>query len=371
MAPRRTGAGHATPMKVLVMQQKMLGDVLTSSLLCENIKARLPTSDVHFLAHAPGLAVLQANPHIDRVHACAPRSPWRQRRALARALRAERYDAVIDVYGKWESLALVIGARAKRSIGYRKWYTRFVYSDPVPRVAASAHGLPLAIEHRLDLLAPLLGSLDYGSLATRPRLYLTAEERIAARAFLDAHRVPRDRPIVMVSALGSEPRKTYPLPAMARLLDRIATRSEAMLLFNCLPTQRPEAEALHALCAPATRSRIIVDAFPRSLREFIGVLSECSALFGNEGGAVNMARALDLPTFSLFSPWIPKSVWGSDDPRHPAVHLADFAPALLAGRSTATLKRDATTLYAAFRPESIEPMLDAFLIQLPAAAVRA
>lgn len=347
--------------KVLVMQQKMLGDVLTSSLLCENLKRGLPGADVHFLSHRPAHAVLQGNPHIDRLHGYAARSPWRERRALGRALRAERFDAVIDVYAKWESLALVAACHARRSIGYRKWYTRLVYSDPVARAPRAEHGLPLAIEHRLQLLAPLLGPLDFGALATRPRLYVNDQERAAARAFLDQHDVPRDRPLLMVGALGSEPRKTYPLPALARLLDRIVCRSDAALLFNCLPTQRSEAEALYAMCAPATRLRIVLDAFPRSLREFIAVLAECDALFGNEGGAGNMARALDVPSFSIFAPWIPKAVWGSEDPAHPSVHLADFAPELLDRQSGAALKRQAPALYAAFRPEWIEPALDTFL----------
>jgi heptosyltransferase II len=366
MAPRRPGACPVMPMKVLVMQQKMLGDVLTSSLLCENLKQRLPGVQVEFLAHEPARAVLQGNPHVDRLHAYAARSPWRVRRALGRRLRAERYDAVIDVYGKWESLALVRACQAGRSIGYRKWYTHALYSDPVPRVARAQHGLPLAIEHRLALLGPLLGTLDVGVLATRPRLYVAAEERAAARGFLDAHDLPRDRPLLMINALGSEPRKTYPLPAMARLIDRIASHSDAVLLFNCLPAQRTEAQALYALCAPATRLRIVLDAYPRGLREFIAVLAECDGLFGNEGGAVNMARALDVPSFSIFSPWISKAVWGSDDGEHPAVHLADFAAAMVDGRSTADLKRHATALYAAFRPEWIEPGLDRFLATLRA-----
>ena len=35
--------------KYLIIQQKMIGDVLTSSILCEAIKQKNPSAKVHFL----------------------------------------------------------------------------------------------------------------------------------------------------------------------------------------------------------------------------------------------------------------------------------------------------------------------------------
>lgn len=349
-------------MRILVMQQKMIGDVLTSSLLCENLRRHLPDARVHFLSHRGAAAVLQNNPAIERIHAYAARAPWRERLRLAGELRASGFDVVIDVYGKWESLLMTAAIRARRSIGYRKWYSAAFYTDPVTRVAKSSAGLPLAIEHRLQLLAPVLGDVDRAALVTRPRLHVAPDERDAAAALLDRHGIDRGQPLLMIGALGSEPRKSYPLAAMARLLDRVVDRTGARLLFNYLPSQRADAQALFDRCAERTRAHIALDLYAGGLREFIALLAQCDALIGNEGGAVNMARALDIPSFSIFSPWIPRAVWDiNDDGHHPAVHLADFAPQLVAGRSTADLKRDVDALYAAFRPVDIEPVLDRFV----------
>lgn len=350
-------------MRVLVMQQKMIGDVLTSSLLAENLHRLSPGCSVHFFAHAGCHPVLAHHPHIAQVHGYPARAPWRQRRAVAGELRAWRPDVLIDAYGKPESLLLTALVRARRTIGYRKAYTRPFYSDAVARPPQATWGVPLAIEHRLRLLEPLAGPLDPASLALQPRLYVAPEEHERASAFLAAHGLdPARQPLLMVAALGSEARKTYPLPAMARLLDRIVARSDARLLFNCLPAQRAQAQALHDACAPATRARIVLDAWPPGLRDFIAVLAQCAALFGNEGGAGNMARALDVPSFSIFSPWVPQAVWGSrDGERHPSVHLAQFLPDACAGRDSAALKRAAQALYARFRPDWIEPALDAFV----------
>ncbi|MGQ0799864.1 MAG: glycosyltransferase family 9 protein [Pseudomarimonas sp.] len=349
-------------MRVLVMQQKMVGDVLTSSILCENLRRFVPGAEVHFVVHSGAAPVLQGNPHIDRIHTYPARGRWRAKLPVADVLRSLQFDVLIDVYGKWESLQLVRHCRAKRSISYRKWYSRSFYTDTVPRVVSSSFGLPLAIEHRLQLLQPLLGPLDPATLVHRPRLYVSAAERDAARGFLATHGISASRPLLMVSALGSDSSKTYPLPGMAQLLDRIVARSDAQLLFNCLPNQRAEVEALFALCGEKTRLRVALDAYPQGLREFVAVLAECDGLFGNEGGAVNMARALDVPSFCIFSPWISKAVWDiNHDGLHTAVHVADFVPQRLAGLGSSDLKRRNAELYAEFHPHWIEPALDTFV----------
>lgn len=347
-------------MRVLVMQQKMIGDVLTSGLLAENLRNLLPGIEVHFLAHSHTHAVLQGNPHIVALHGCAASATWGQKARLAAMLRSIGFEALIDVYGKLESLLLTARIGARRSIGYSKWYTGIVYSDPVVRPEHSAWDLPLAIEHRLRLLEPLTGRLERHQLAVHPRLYVDDAEHSRARSFLARHGVDLDRPLLMVGALGSSEDKTYPLPSMARLLDRIAAHSSAQLLFNCLPSQRPRAAELAALCTPSTRARIVLDAAPDGLRDFIAVLAQCSALFGNEGGAANMARALDVPSFSIFSPQIPRSVWASHDPMHPSVHLAEFAPAHF-DPVRARQRPPGPWLYERFDPGWIEPALDAFV----------
>lgn len=347
-------------MRVLVMQQKMVGDVLSSGLLAENLRRLLPACEVHFLAHSHTHAVLQGNPHIACVHGYAASATWGEKLRVGGALRDIGFDALIDVYGKLESLLLTPRIGARRSIGYRKWYTRAVYSDPVVRAQRSAWDLPLAIEHRLRLLEPLSGPLERSQLAVQPRLYVGDAEHARARSFLVGHGIDLDRPVLMVGALGSSEDKTYPLPAMARLLDRTATRCEAQLLFNCLPAQRARAAELAALCAPHTRGRIVIDAIPDGLRDFIAVLAQCRALFGNEGGAANMARALDVPSFSIFSPQIPQSVWASQDPLHPSVHLAAFAPEHF-DPARARQRPPGPWLYESFDPAWIEPALDAFV----------
>ena len=37
-------------------------------------------------------------------------------------------------------------------------------------------------------------------------------------------------------------------------------------------------------------------------------MNECVVIIGNDGGAINMAKALNKPSFIIFSPWIEKKI---------------------------------------------------------------
>ena len=54
-------------MRVLIIQQKMIGDVLISTILCENIKKKHPNCTIDFIANQNTLAVLENNPFIDNI----------------------------------------------------------------------------------------------------------------------------------------------------------------------------------------------------------------------------------------------------------------------------------------------------------------
>jgi len=119
------------------------------------------------------------------------------------------------------------------------------------------------------------------------------------------------------------------------------------LLFNFMPHQESQAKEIYELCQPATQDKIIFEFYTRGLREFLAVLSQCDALIGNEGGAVNMAKALDVSTFAVFSPWIKKEIWSkpSDQKKHMMVHLIDFYPSIYKDKHPKKFKNESLELY--------------------------
>ncbi|MFA7446325.1 MAG: glycosyltransferase family 9 protein [Flavobacteriaceae bacterium] len=344
-------------MKVLVIQQKMIGDVLASTVICRAIKTKNPDWEVHYMVYPNTLAVIENNPFIDKIIVFDPKQHnnfWKLI-AFGKKLKTEDYDAVIDVYGKWESMIPAYFSGAKIRIGHKKSYTSLFYTKPVkttPNIESAA------IYNRLEFAKALIGEMipiDF------PKIYLKEEEIQKAKSALQ-NRIDSSKKTLMIGVLGSSSDKSLPAEEMAKMLDFMALSGDCQMLFNFMPNQESQAKAIFDLCKPETQTQIIFDFYTKGLRDFLAVLSQCDALIGNEGGAVNMAKALEIPTFAIFSPWIRKESWSdSSDKKHVAVHLKDFHPEIYNGKSPKEFKNQSSELYKKLKFDLFKDKLKKFI----------
>ncbi len=341
--------------KVLVIQQKMIGDVLTATVICKALKNK--GYEVHYLINSHTLPVVENNPFVDEIIEFTPKIE-KSKLALfsfLKNIRKNRYYVVVDSYGKLSSTLITAFSGAKIKIGYHKKHTAFVYSKTIKRLLKPQHQFSLAIENRLRLLEPL--GIDFEPLS--PKIFLTEAERDDAQQTLRNGGIDFSKPVFMISLLGSNPKKTYPLPYMAELLDFIiSTIPEAQLLFNYIPNQLLEAKDLYNKCLPITQKSVFFNLYGKNLREFIAFTSNCNALIGNEGGAVNMAKALNIPTFIVFNPALNKANWfgKSEYQKHQAVHLNDYI-----AYDLFEAKKNPEEFYLKFKPTFVLPKLKEFL----------
>jgi heptosyltransferase-2 len=349
-------------MKVLIIQQKMIGDVLTSSILCEAIKNKYPDSELHYLINTHTYPVVEHNPYVDAFIFFSPEIENSKLKfyAFLKEIRHFKYDVVVDAYSKLSSNLITLFSRAKVKISKYKSYTAFLYDHPVIYKDTPQTKAGLAIENRLQLLEPLGITLEK---PLKPKIYLTTEEKEKAKNYLMSSGIDIAAPLYMISVLGSGILKTYPFDYMARLLDYIVEfNPKTQILFNYIPKQKDDANTIYDLCGPKTQSQIFLDVFGNSLRDFMALTTYCDALIGNEGGAVNMAKALNVPTFTIFSPWIDKNTWNifDDAKTNVSVHLKDYKPGIYKKPEKA-YKKQALSLYEEFNPELFKEALLTFI----------
>ncbi|WP_159800258.1 glycosyltransferase [Flavobacterium sp. MK4S-17] len=347
--------------KILVIQQKMIGDVLASSIICNNLKKMYPVSQVDYLIYPFTKPVAENNPNIDSIILFNQElrdSKWAFFKFLMQ-LRRKKYDVVIDAYGVLESNLITLFSGAQKKISFYKPYTSFIYTDTVKELKTPATNAGLALDNRLLLLKALHPEV---LLESKPKIYITPQEIASGRQLLAEKGIAGSK-IYMISVLGSGDNKTYPFNYMAALLDRIAANSDAWLVFNYIPAQSKDAETIYNLCNETTREKIRMDIAPGTIREFLSVLYHCRALIGNEGGAVNMAKALNIPTFTIFSTWIKKEAWNSfeNGTTNVSVHLKDYKPELYGEKSPKEMKTHAIRLYQEFTPGLIMPALEKYI----------
>ncbi len=340
----------------------MIGDVLVSSILCDNLRKAYPKAQIDYMVYESTIAVLQGNTSFDNLIIFKEKhqkSKWEYFKLL-KSIRAEKYDIVIDAYSKLESWLVVLFSGAKQKISYWKKGRDFLYTDTIKRQKTSNTNLGLIIEQRLALLNPLHLDIE---LETFPRIQVTKEENDFAASLFESHGIDQSKKTIMLSIIGSSKDKTYPLEYMSQLVDFIADKSDVNILFNYFPKQIEEAKTIYNGCKESTKKKIYFSVLGKNIREFIAIMNHCDMIIGNDGGAINMAKALEKPSFIIFSPWIDKKGWATfeDGINHISLHLREFKPNLFEVKTAKIIKKETILFYNEFTPELIYPALNAFL----------
>lgn len=347
--------------KVLIIQNKRIGDVLIASVIANNFKKKYPDSIVHLMAYDFTEGVVMSNPNIDKFISLDEKelkklpNLWK----LIKQVRKEKYDIIFDPYSKTQSRLICKFSGAKMTIGNKsrkKFGNWGYYTHPTEPLQETTHIAGKAIEDRIHLLqiAGNFEPIDYA-----PKIFVSDAEK--QENWLGKY---HDKKVIVLGVLGSTPQKSMPYDYVAQMVDFITANYDVYVLFNYSPHQKDEAMKIYNMCSD--KSRIIVDIYAPSIRDFIKLMYNCAALVANEGGTVHIAKALNKPTFTIFSPYVHKSHWASfeDGKFHTSVHLKELKPELFDDYSREARKemeKDPTELYRQLTPEMILPKLDAFL----------
>ena len=340
----------------------MIGDVLVSTLLCDNLRKAYPDAQIDYMVYKSTLPVLQGNTSVDNYILFEKKHRKSKLKffKLIFDVRKEKYDLIIDAYSKLESWLTVLFSNATTKISYKKFGRTFLYTHNVPLSDEPKSNIGLVIERRLSLLDPLKLDIE---VEVVPNLIVTKEEKQIASNIFDKYQLDRSKKTVMISIIGSSANKTYPLEYMSEVVDFVCTKMNANILFNYIPNQLELAQKVYDHCSIVTQKNIFFNLLGKDLREFIIIMDSCDFIIGNDGGAINMAKALNKPSFIIFSPWIEKRMWSTfeDGKLHDSVHLLDYLPNLIEGKTKKQLKDSSIALYPNLKPSFIEPKLSQFI----------
>ncbi|MFM9826987.1 glycosyltransferase family 9 protein [Flavobacterium sp.] len=347
--------------KILIIQNKRIGDVLISSVIANNYKMKFPESEIHFMAYDFTHGVIMNNPNIDKIISINDKELKKipVLFQLIRQIRKEKYDIIFDPYSKTQSKLICKFSGAGQTIGHKsrkKFGNWGYYTHPVTISKEKTKICGKAIEDRIHLLSQVsnFDPIDY-----EPKISLSEEEK--KEDWLGQY---ASKKIIVLGVLGSTPQKSMPYNYVAQIVDYIASNYDAYLLFNYAPHQKEEAQKIYELCK--NKANIILDIYAPSIRDFIKLMNQCHLLVSNEGGTVHIAKALNKPTFTIFSPYVNKDHWASfeDGIKHHSVHLLEMKPDLFDSftfEERKKIEKNPDELYKQLTPELIVPELEIFL----------
>ena len=306
---RQKSAGELTHAKkiLLVRIDDRLGEVLLMTPLFGIIKGAIAGAKVDALVHAKAARILKDHPQVDRV------IPFDARRlflgSLApgiRALRHERYDAIVDCTN-WTDpsvrsalVSRLIGPLAV-TIGPAAWPVAGLYSVAVSALPGGCNEL----EQRVHLLSPLASPTGPVRLSFRRPRPTPSLQLLVGRL--------RSTPYAVVNPGGRLDWRRVPPTAFAA-----AVQTLTALGLRAVVTWGPgEAGLVKTLAELAPESVVAPET---DIDELAALMDSALMTVCNNTGPMHLSVAVGTPTLAFFLRMDPRR-WGYGYPPHRMVDL--------------------------------------------------
>ncbi|MBQ4132445.1 MAG: glycosyltransferase family 9 protein [Desulfovibrionaceae bacterium] len=278
--------------KILVLQQRQIGDVLLATPAIELLKKRFPEAELHVFTEKKCIPMLSGNPDISRIWAIDKKelNSLGKEIAFYRKVAGEGFDLVIDFQQLPRCLWVVFFSRSPLKISYTPpWYRRFLYS----------HWMDLADNtysaHKKAGILELLGIAWKGE---KPRLYLSeAEINAAGRILAESGLAPGQR-LVTLDPTHRRITRLWPARHFARMID-ICFEAAPDLRFLPLYGPGEEAEIEELVALVKHKTAVIQSPRMLGLREAAACMQRAALHVGNCSAPRHMATAVGAPTLTV------------------------------------------------------------------------
>ncbi len=275
--------------KILVIKLRAIGDVVLSTVVIPNLRKAFPEAVIDFLTEKPSRTIVEGNPHVSSVLVFDPRT---QRGIdVILAVRRNRYDLVIDLFGNPRSAVITLLSGAKHRIGYRFGWRRWCYN-----IVAEPRG---GVVHNTDFN---LDALRIAGIPVEEKVLhvpISPEDELFADRFFTENNV-KEKLTVAINAAGGWYTKRWSVARYAALADIISERTGAAIILLWGPGEREEVERMqsmmkqNALLIPQT-----------SLNQLAAILKRCSMMVTNDSGPMHIAASVKTPIVAIFGPTNP------------------------------------------------------------------
>ena len=286
------------------------------------LRRQFPAARIDYLVEPAAAAIVRHDP--DLTHVIEVERPRGLRRigydlALARRLRATRYDIAIDFHGGPRAAWLVRATGARQRIGYDIPGRRFCYTTRVPwhpDLLPPRH----SVLNQWDVLTPLgIAAPDPARDAVRMTPGADAIGQVSRR--LAEAGVAASAPLVVVHVSASNPFRRWPRESFARVAATLAAGDPARrIMITAGPSEADAADAIAAeaarLAGPAAAA--ILRCGEPSLEELQVIMTRAELFIGGDSGPLHVAATTRVPVVALFGPTLPARSMPWRDPSVPA-----------------------------------------------------
>jgi lipopolysaccharide heptosyltransferase II len=301
-----------------LIRLRLIGDVVFTTPALTALRRRFPDARITYLVEEPAEPVVRHNPALDDVIVVTrPRGVARLGYdvALARRLKAARFDLAIDFHGGPRSGFLTWATRAPQRIGYDLPGRGWCYTTRVPwtrSLIPPRH----SVLNQWALLEPLgIGPPDRArdpvTMPLDPEAGRRVDERLAAAG------IERESRLIVLHVSAGNPFRRWPASSFAAAAATLASEDPSRrIVITSGPSESAAAESVadEARRIAGAASSRIVRTGEFDLAE-LGALVERAALFiGGDSGPLHVAATTRTPIVALFGPTLPERSMPWRDP---------------------------------------------------------
>lgn len=295
------------PKRILVCQQRQIGDALLATPVFQLLKQRFPEAELHLFTEAKCEPLLRHNPFIDKFHLVEKKGFFGEL-AFYRKVAKHSFDMVLNLQNlpRCRMMTLLSGATVRLSLktgSWRDWiYTHTAEEKP-----------GYASESKVSLLAPL--GLEWKGEA--PRIFFTEEERAEARSLLRSCGFTDGQKLIVIDATHRRQSKRWPAERYAEVM-RLLSEHDAGMSFLLLrgPGEDDDIAKLRQLCLDRgmDAERLLVPDQVPDIRISAACIADAALIIGNCSSPRHMAAAVGTP--SLVIPGASGTAWMFPSPLH-------------------------------------------------------
>lgn len=278
--------------KILVCQQRQIGDVLLATPAIELLKKRFPDAELHVFTEKKCIPMLAQNPNVTKIWAIDKKelNSFFKEIAYYRKVGRQNFDLVVDFQQLPRCLWVVGFSRAPIRLSYHPpWYRKFLYTHwmDMPDNLYSA-------AKKASILA-LLGADWNGE---KPKLYLSDEERSAAQSILLESGLQENDLLITLDPTHRRITRLWPLRHFARLIDLAYTHLPNV---RFLPLYGPgeEKDIKELVNMVENKAAVIESSRMLGLREAAACMEKAVLHVGNCSAPRHMATAVGTPTLTI------------------------------------------------------------------------
>lgn len=290
-------------MKILIIKLSSIGDVVHTLPALGVLRRAYPEAKIDWLVEEAASTLLKDHPMVDELIVVRRRS-WLKdfsgNMRVARRLKKNHYDMVIDFQGLFKSAVWVYLSKGKRRIGFAggREMSSLPLNDKLPPYDKEMHAVD-----RYLLLARYAAGVDAEAEGVEEDfpVHIAKEDEETVGRLLAESGIAEGDAFFVVSTHARWVTKLWSEANFAELIGKISRR------YNIRPViigSKDEVEKVRCIAEDAGGD--VVDLAGRTnLRELMALLKRADFLITLDSGPMHMSCAVATPVFAIFGPTAP------------------------------------------------------------------